>query len=193
MIADSLLIRPSPFFQLSGIKMLKKLLCALSFSIAMIFSGCASYNPMPADYSGQKASIEDSAIEHSSRKADFFYVEAVNGHDINNSFIETTKQNYGRGFMMTPKTIGREVPAQLTSLTIVGKTKYAAPILSITNTAYKVKGTVQFTPEANKFYTIKGELGESYSAVWIEEYRVGLVPGTKVEINGSAKLGAFEN
>ncbi|MFZ2539553.1 MAG: hypothetical protein WAX04_11715, partial [Oscillospiraceae bacterium] len=157
-----------------------------------IMSGCASYNPIPEGYSGQKASIQDSALEQSSQKADFFYVESVDGHDIENSVIVTSQANRGRGFSMTPKTIGREIPARLTTLKIVGRTVYAAPILDLTNTVYQVKGNIQFTPEANKFYTIKGELGESYSAVWVEEYGVGAVAGTKIEIRGSAKLGTFE-
>lgn len=173
--------------------MFNKYLCILTFTISFMMSGCASYNPIPDGYSGQKASIEDSSIEHSTEKVDFFFVEAVDGHDVNNSVIETKKANYGRGFMMTPKTIGREIPAQPINLTIVGKTIYAAPILSFTNIVYKIKGSVQFTPEANKFYTVKGELGESNSAVWVEEYGAGLISGTKIEIKGSAKLGAFEN
>lgn len=57
---------------------------------------------------------------------------------------------------------------------------------------YQVKGDVQFTPEADKTYVVKGELGESYSAVWLEEFGAGAIAGTKVEIRGSAKLGILE-
>jgi hypothetical protein len=32
-----------------------------------------------------------------------------------------------------------------------------------------VVGTVTFAPEIHRTYVIKGELGERYSAVWIEE------------------------
>lgn len=170
----------------------KNILFFLALIAALFTSGCASYNPIPDGYSGAKARIQDSAIEHSSKKADFFFVGAVNGHEIENSVMVTAHFNYGRGFLMEPKTIAREIPAQPTTLTIVGRTVYAAPILDLTNTVYRLKGDIQFTPGADKFYTVKGELGEEHSAVWIEEYNVGPVTGTKIELNGSAKIGIFD-
>lgn len=93
---------------------------------------------------------------------------------------------------MTPVVLQREIPAQPTALTIVARTEYAAPILAMTNAVYQVKGEVRITPDPNKTYVVRGELGESYSAVWIQEEGTNVVVGTKVETKGSAKLGFFE-
>ncbi|MBP9915910.1 MAG: hypothetical protein KBF24_06860, partial [Thiobacillaceae bacterium] len=71
-------------------------------------------------------------------------------------------------------------------------TEYAAPILTLTNTVYQVKGAVTFKPEDYRNYVVRGELGESYSAVWLEEELTGKTVGKKIEIHGSAKLGTFE-
>ncbi|MDH3230310.1 MAG: hypothetical protein OEN55_11000 [Alphaproteobacteria bacterium] len=39
---------------------------------------------------------------------------------------------------------------------------------------------------------MKGELGEDYSAVWIEDQQSGEIVGEKIEIHGSAALGFFQ-
>jgi hypothetical protein len=150
------------------------------------------YKPIPDGYTGPRATIKDSMLVHSSSKADFFYVEAVDGQDIENSRIRTLQVNYGRGINMTPEVLERQIPVRSTNLKLVGRTEYGAPILALTNTVYQVKGDVQFTPEADKNYVVKGELGENYSAVWLEEVGAGAIAGTKVEIKGSAKLGILE-
>lgn len=161
-------------------------------AVLSVMSGCAMYKPIPDGYSGPRSTIKDSVLVHSSSKAAFFYVEAVDGHDIENSRIRTLQVNQGRGMNMTPEILGREIPARPMTLKLVGRTEYGAPILAFTNTVYQVKGDVQFTPEANKSYVVKGELGENYSAVWLEEVSAGAVAGTKVEVKGSAKLGILE-
>lgn len=78
------------------------------------------------------------------------------------------------------------------SLTAIARTQYAAPILALTGTIYQVKGVIEFTPLPDRSYVVRGELGDAYSAVWIEEDGSGTLVGKKVEIKGSAKLSAFE-
>jgi hypothetical protein len=51
---------------------------------------------------------------------------------------------------------------------------------------------VTFTPERYKRYVVRGELGEDYSAVWIEEDETKTLIGEKIESRGSARLGIFE-
>lgn len=159
---------------------------------AYAVSGCATYNPIPDGYSGPRATIKDSVLVHSASKTDFFYVEAVDGQNIGNSRTKTREVNQGRGMGMAPEILGREIPARPTTLKLVGRTEYGAPILALTNAVYQVKGDVQFEPEANKSYVVKGELGENYSAVWLEEVGTRAVVGKKVEIKGSAKLGILK-
>jgi hypothetical protein len=66
------------------------------------------------------------------------------------------------------------------------------PIQALTGTAYEVKGDVKFSPEPDMTYTVKGVLGEKYSAVWIESKETGELVETKIELNGNSELGFFE-
>ena len=150
-------------------------------------SGCAHFEqPVPANYSGPTVTIQDSVRVHSTRKADIFYVEGVNGKRILDSRTETLSVNRGRGMYMTPVTLSRKLPAQPTTLTITGKSTFAAPILEITNPVYEVSGKVDFAPESGKSYVVRGELGKDYSAVWIEDVDSHAMVGQKIETRSSS-------
>lgn len=165
----------------------------VGFMVAIALSGCVSYAPtMPADYKGPRAIVKDSVKSYGSTKADFFYVSHVDGREIENSRAKTRRMNHGQGLNMTPFILENPIPAKLAILTIVGRTEYAAPILALTNTTYQVTGTVEVIPEADTTYVVRGVLGESYSAVWVEEEKTHKVVGKKIEINSSSKLGIFE-
>lgn len=160
---------------------------------AAVLGGCATVNPsVPAGYTGPTATIKDSALATSSSRADFFYLASIDGKEIEESRGATMKANFGKGLNMTPVVIERQVPVQALRLEIVGRTQHAAPIQALTSTEYQVKGVLQFTPEANKVYVVKGELGNEYSGVWLVEEATGNVVGNKVEVHGSAALGVFE-
>jgi hypothetical protein len=156
-------------------------------------SGCSTLStPVPKGYSGPVATIKDSVNPISESKADFFYVSEIDGKRIEDSRLRTLRTNQGRGFHMIPLAIERDVPTQSSILTLVGRTEYAAPILALTNTVYQVTGKITFSPEADKSYIVRGELGEDRSAVWIEDEATGKKVGEKIEVIGSAKLGVFE-
>lgn len=161
----------------------------------LLLSGCAAnaYKPVPDGYAGATANIADSHNAISTSKVEFFYVEKIDGHAVENSRINSLAANRGRGMNMAPVMVQRNVPAaKPTSLDIVGRTEYAAPILSMTNTVYQVKGKIDFTPEPGKRYVVRGELGEARSAVWLEEEASRRLIGNKIEITGPASLGFFE-
>ncbi len=161
--------------------------------LLMSLGGCASFAPsVPEGYTGPVAILKDSVKPQSSSKADFFYASAINGQRIEDSRLKTQRMNQGRGFSMSPAVIERNIPAQAATFTLVGRTEYAAPILALTSTVYQVTGQVTFTPETYRNYVVRGELGETYSAVWIEDEASGKVIGEKIEVKGSAKLGTFE-
>lgn len=165
----------------------------LAVLITVFLTGCATYKPsVPEGYSGATSTVKDSVKVYSSSKADFYYVTTVDGAEIENSRIKTIQVNQGRGMNMTPSVLERSVPARAITLGIVARTDYAAPILALTNTVFEVKGTVEFTPEPSKTYTVRGDLGETYSAVWIEDDESKALVGKKVEVNGPARLGFFE-
>lgn len=162
--------------------------------VASVLAGCAtSHKPtIPYGYTGPRSSVNDTVKVYSNSKADLFYVSDVNGSKIDDALGSTRIKNQNHGFNMEAVALQHEIPVQLTTLNIVGRTEYAAPILAFTNTVYEVKGIVEFTPEPNKTYVVRGVLGENYSAVWVEDLGSGAVVGKKVEVNGSAALGFFQ-
>lgn len=158
-----------------------------------LLAGCATTtSPVPENYTGPVAIVKDSVKPYSTRKADFFYLSDIDGRKIANSRIATLSANQGRGMYMKPVVLSRVVPAQASRFKIFGRTEYAAPILSLTSTVYQVAGEIQVTLEADKTYVVKGELGENYSSVWIEEEGNGNIIGEKIEVKGSAALGVLE-
>ena len=161
---------------------------------ALTIGGCSTYAPsVPENYAGPRAQLADSVKVHSSSKADFFVVEKIDGAGVDNSLNETFRRNQGRGMSMTPYLIDRALIAEAPiKLQLKGRTYYAAPIQALANTVFQVKGVVEFTPKADATYVVKGELGESYSAVWIEDAETNTAVGQRVEVKGSAKLGLLE-
>jgi PBP1b-binding outer membrane lipoprotein LpoB len=170
---------------------MRRVLVVLILSITL--NGCATYAPsVPDNYNGPIATVKDSVKTYSTKKADFFYLKAIDGNTIEDSRSRTLRVNSGRGLYMEPVVLDRNIPAKECTVTIVGRTVYAAPILALTNTVYEVSGDMVFNPEQNKTYIVKGELGKEYSAVWIEEAESKQIIGKSIEIKGSAELGIFQ-
>ncbi len=94
---------------------------------------------------------------------------------------------------MTPVVLQRSVMAERSvQVHVKGRTHFAAPIQAMTGTVFQVKGVVEFMPRTNGKYVVKGEFGDDYSAVWIEDLETNVIAGRKVEVKGSAKLGILE-
>lgn len=134
---------------------------------ASVLAGCA-HNPIPAGYVGDKARIDDSFVAYGETKANFFFVEEVDGHSVTNALNAIRYSNYGGGPQMTPVAEGRDVPAQQLRLRIRGRTAYAAPIMELASDVFDLSGEITATLQPNKRYTVQGVLGKDYSAVWIE-------------------------
>jgi hypothetical protein len=150
----------------------------------VVVSGCASYGPpAPIDFKGPTTTLKESVKLHDASKADFFILESVDGQRVDNSIRKTRTANYGRGLnAMAPAMMEQVIPAKPASFKIIGRTEYSAPIQALTHPVYEVSGKVEFTPEVDKVYVIKGDLGKDYSAVWIEEESTHTVVGNKVEL-----------
>jgi hypothetical protein len=163
----------------------------LLFALGALLAACTS-NPVPEGYRGPTARVADSWVGRGDHSADFFYVAAIDGRQIQNDLSFTEGANYGNGFSLTPFSYDRNVPAQAAAFTIVGRTHYAAPLLEMVNRVYEVRGEVHFAPEPNHSYIVTGKLGDGYSAVWIEDATTGQPVTARVEIKGSAALGLLE-
>jgi hypothetical protein len=158
---------------------------------AILVTGCVT-NPVPEGYNGPLAKVYDTFTKRSDRAADFFYVEAVDGKQVENTLRVTTAANYGRGFAMDSAGYVRDVPAASATYTLVGRTHYAAPILELTNPVYQVKGSITFTPAPNRNYAIRGELKPDHAVIWVEDVEAKAVVGNKIERTGDTSLGFME-
>lgn len=138
---------------------------------AYTLAGVVSCPGSVAPATSAVALIKDSIKVASYTKAYFFVVSKIGDTRIEDSYLRTARRDYGRGPQMTPALVERNVPAQMATFTIEGSTRYAAPILDLASgdRVLDVVGTVTFAPEKHRTYVVKGELGERYSAVWIEE------------------------
>mgnify|MGYP000070029680 FL=1 len=148
--------------------------------------------PFPADHDFSTAVIKDSVQTYSTSKADFFVVSKIQQTATISSLQKTLQLNQGRGMFMIPYLVDQEIAAQKINIQLLGRTHYAAPILALTNTVYEIKGDVEFTPQANKVYVVKGVLSADYSAIWLEEQGTGNIVGNKIEKHGSTALGILE-
>ena len=138
--------------------------------------------PLPADYDFSTVLIKDSALVLSGSAANIFYVSKIDDKAVKNSLQNTITGNQGRGMVMDPRLLDREVAANKTYLiTIEGATHYGAPIQELFNKTYHVSGQIKFIPEKNKIYVVKGELGESATSVWIEEEDTHKIMDRKIE------------
>ncbi|MGL4576035.1 MAG: hypothetical protein ACRCV9_14725 [Burkholderiaceae bacterium] len=159
---------------------MKKWFAALAAGMSIVLAGCAT-NPIPEGYTGPRAYIRDTGSSETSSRAVMFWLNEVDGKQINTSPGETAAKNQGRGFSMSPVFIGRDVPAKPLTLKLIGSRIFAAPILGMTNPSYRVEGTVNFEPKDGKSYEVRGEVSEKYSAVWLVDVGTGEVVTVKIE------------
>lgn len=151
---------------------MKKLYFVCPILIAL--GGCAT-NPIPANYSGPIATIRDSVISETSNRAQFFYLSKFDDQLINNVLSATQKANRGRGFSLSTVPYVRDVPARQSTLKLEARIGYGAPIQELLNsgTIYTAEKTIQFAPESNKIYVVKGVLSAEKKDVWLEDAETG--------------------
>ena len=157
---------------------------------ALALGACATpTTTLPAGYTGPSATISDSSYIYSNRKADFFFVDAIDGTSVLNAKDKTVQVNAGRGLAQSAQTMSRPVGTKPTVFHITGQTHYAAPILAVGGASYVVEGNVSFTPVEGERYVVKGSLGPQYQAVWIEDEATGVQVGNKLMIRGDSTMG----
>ena len=156
--------------------------------LCVFVNGCATYEPTQKSYAGATAKLNDSVVGDGERCASFFFLEAYDGHDVQNALIVTERRNQGRGLAMTTEGYTRPVPAQEATFHLKGRTHCAAPIIEVASTIYMIEGDVKFAPQGDGQYVIKGELREDHSAIWVEDLSTGKQRGNKLLVKGSAAL-----
>jgi len=150
--------------------------------LAGVLSACTGLSPaVPEGYAGPTAMLADTQQTLGPRKANVFYVEAVNGRKVANSRAEVLRANRGRTLYMPPPMKVRAVPAQSGRFTIAGQAMYAPSLMDATQVVQAVSGTVEFAPEAGRRYEVQGEFRDGYAAVWIEDAESHRVVTPKIE------------
>ena len=152
---------------------MKKLLSTLLIATLASVTGCASYKPVPENYTGPIATVSDSGKTEDGSKAQIFALTAIDGNGIQDSFLTTRQATYGQGNNLRLKVTERLIPAQAMKVKLRGSHATAMPIHEFASRAmgtfFEVEGVVDFAPQADKRYRVVGTLSKSDSAVWIED------------------------
>lgn len=152
---------------------MNKLLSAFLIATLTSITGCASYKPIPENYTGPIASVSDSGMAEDGSKAQIFALTAIDGHSIQDSFLTTRQASHGKGMNIRLEVTERLIPAQAMKVKLRGSHITAMPIHEIASRAmgtfFEVEGVVDFAPQADKRYRVVGTLSKSDSAVWIED------------------------
>src|SRR5690554_4225830 len=154
---------------------MKKLFTSI---LLFLIAGCASYaSSLPDGYAGDVATINDSFQRQSRGKANFYYLKLIDGKPVHNSLDASASASYGKGLQLVTMGASRPVPVKPLTIHIVGQVYHSAPVGATFNAGknYIVEGEVNFTPKKDQNYLITGSLGETYSAVWIEDINGNVV------------------
>lgn len=131
------------------------------------------------------ATVIDSGEIEDGSKARLFYLASVDGIRVSNTAVgESRRASAGQGFRLSAQFPSRLVPAKPLKVVVVGTHATGAPVHEIASrmagTFWSVEAELDFTPEADKFYVVKGKLEKDASTVWIED----AVSGQPVTIMG---------
>jgi hypothetical protein len=161
------------------------IVAALTFTLG----ACATpTSTLPAGYMGPSATISDSSYIYNNHKADFFFVDAIDGTSVFNAKDKTVQANAGKGLSQVAQTMSRPIETKPTVFHITGQTHYAAPLLTMAGASYLVEGNVSFTPVEGERYVVKGSLGPQYQAIWVENEATGAQMGNKLMIKGASTM-----
>jgi len=146
-----------------------------SYVLTLIsLSGCVTA-PIPDNYSGPIATIRDTVVSESSNRSQFYFLSEIDGQKVDNVLFASRKANSGRGFSLSTVNFTRDVPAKTSMLKFEARIGYGAPIQELLNsgTVYTMEKTINFTPESNKTYVVKGTLTADQKEVWLEDAETG--------------------
>jgi hypothetical protein len=154
-----------------------------SLLLVLFLAACASYEPVPKEYTGPTATVRDTGFAEDGTKAQMFAVTEIDGNRIMNAFWASMIASHGRGASLTTVFPERKVKSAPMKVTLRGSHATGAPIHALASqmagTFFAVEGVVDFTPQAGSIYVVKGELKKEKSSVWIEDAATGK-PATTV-------------
>jgi hypothetical protein len=156
---------------------MKSSLYALLFAATLALTGCATFEPVPQEYTGPTATLRDTGFSEDGTKAQLFAAAEIDGNRIMNAFWASANASQGRGASLTTVLPERKVKAAPMKVTLKASHATGAPIAAMASqlagTFFSVEGVVDFTPKADGKYVVKGELKKDKSSVWIEDIETG--------------------
>lgn len=124
------------------------------------------------------ATVQDSGKREDATKASIFYVASINGVNVRNAAGESQRASSGRGFHLTTLFPSRLVPAKPLKILVIGTHVTGAPIHALASvlagTYRSVEAELDFTPEVDKTYVVRGDLDAESPTVWLEDVATGL-------------------
>lgn len=143
------------------------------FALFVMLSGCASYKPIPENYTGPIATVTDSGETEDRNKKLIFSLIEIDGHSIENSFFESRRASANQGLTLNLRVTERDVPAHSMKVKLKASHATGAPIHEIASRAmgtfFDVEGVVDFSPVPGGHYLVTGILAKNGSSVWIED------------------------
>lgn len=139
----------------------------------------------------EQASIEDTYKKKGTGSAYAFFVSKVDGiPTTHNASTESRKVSAGNGIYLFPVGASRNIPIKPLKMSLTAKVIYAAPIVAITDseTDLILEQDIEFTPQPDMFYYVKGVLSKSNSSIWIED-----INGEKVSRHLSKANPSIQN
>lgn len=156
---------------------MKFLLSTAVLICTLAASGCATYEPVSKDYTGPTATLKDTGMSEGGSKAQMFAATNIDGNRVMNAFWASAIVSNGKGNNLTTVLPERKVKAAPMKVTLKGSHATGAPIAAIASqiagTFFSVEGVVDFTPEPDGNYAVRGELKKEKSSVWIEDIETG--------------------
>jgi hypothetical protein len=123
------------------------------------------------------ATVRDSGQREDSSKAQIFYLAAVDGVSVENAAGESRRISSGQGFNLTTTFPSRPVPVKLLRVKLVATHATGAPIHAIASklagSFRSVEKEIEFMPEADRVYVVKGNLQTDNPTVWLEDAATG--------------------
>lgn len=154
---------------------MKKLFAALALVAGL--SACATYEPVPKDYTGPTSSVTDTGFSEDGSKAQMFALMSVDGNRLPNAFGASAVASHGRGASLTTIYPTHQLPSKPTKALVRGSHATGMPIHAMASqlagTFFEVEGVVDFDPQPGKRYAVKGALKKEKSQVWIEDIDTG--------------------
>ena len=124
---------------------------------ALVLAACQG---VPDDTLRPRATIAGSHADIGASRIDTFRVTAIDGHPVGRT--EEPMKTFGVDAV-------EQIPAgRSVRIEFEGLARYGNPAKSLFWDPMLVEGSVDFVPEPNARYVVRGEIGEKDSTVWLE-------------------------